>query len=132
MEVIRTPEAPEAIGPYSQAIRTGRFLYLSGQIPLDPVTMEVVEGGIEAQTEQVYRNMKAVLAAAGASLAGRCAASPAAAPRGEGGRGRGCRGGQGGRRGRRRDDKPPPLPRPPPPPPRRAPCDGGDNEPPRT
>ena len=69
MEVIRTTEAPEAIGPYSQAIRTGRFLYLSGQIPLDPVTMEVVEGGIEAQTEQVFRNMKAVLAAAGASLA---------------------------------------------------------------
>lgn len=68
MDVIRTPNAPEAIGPYSQAIRTGNFLFLSGQIPLDPATMQVVEGGIQAQTEQVFENMKGVLAAAGASL----------------------------------------------------------------
>ncbi|MEX2526101.1 MAG: RidA family protein [Gemmatimonadota bacterium] len=68
MDVIRTSHAPEAIGPYSQAIRTGNFLFLSGQIPLDPATMEVVEGDIQVQTERVFENIKGVLEAAGSSL----------------------------------------------------------------
>lgn len=67
-EVIRTPDAPQAIGPYSQAIavRGGRTVFTSGQIPLDPKTMQIVgEGDIVAQTEQVMQNLAAVLAAAG-------------------------------------------------------------------
>ncbi len=66
-QVIHSPGAPAAIGPYSQAIRVGDMLYMSGQIPLDPKTMQVVDG-IEAQAHQVFRNMRAVLAAANASL----------------------------------------------------------------
>ncbi len=66
--VIQTPKAPPAVGPYSQAIRAGGFLFLSGQIALDPVTGQVVGGGIEAQTEQVMRNLSAVLSAGGSSL----------------------------------------------------------------
>lgn len=62
---VETKDAPAAIGPYSQAIRAGDFLFLSGQIPLDPVSGEVVPGGIEAQTRQVMANLGAVLAAAG-------------------------------------------------------------------
>ena len=62
---ISTPDAPEAIGPYSQAILVGSTLYLAGQIPLDPATGEMVEGGIEAETHQVLRNLGAVLEAAG-------------------------------------------------------------------
>ncbi len=62
---ISTKEAPEAIGPYSQAVRVGSTLYTSGQIALDPDTATVVEGGIEAQTTRVCENLKAVLAQAG-------------------------------------------------------------------
>ena len=60
--------APAAIGPYSQAIRAGSTVYLSGQIPLDPATGELVAGGIEAQTVRVFENLKAVADAAGGSL----------------------------------------------------------------
>jgi 2-iminobutanoate/2-iminopropanoate deaminase len=62
---IATPDAPAAIGPYSQAIRTGGMLYTSGQIPIDPSTGNLVEGDITAQTTRVCENLKAVLAAAG-------------------------------------------------------------------
>ena len=65
---IHSNDAPAAIGPYSQAIRAGHTLYISGQIPLDPATMAIVEGGIEAQAHQVFRNLRAVLAAAGGTL----------------------------------------------------------------
>lgn len=61
---IETVLAPAAIGPYSQAIQAGNLLFLSGQIPLDPATGEIVAGGIEAQTRQVMANLKAVLEAA--------------------------------------------------------------------
>jgi len=67
--VIRTEAAPAAIGPYSQAIRVGDTVYLSGQIPLDPATGELVEGDISAQTRRVFANLAAVCAAAGGSLA---------------------------------------------------------------
>lgn len=67
-EVIQTENAPAAIGPYSQAVRTGDTLYLSGQIPLDPATMELVDGSIEAQIRRVFDNLAAVLEAAGAGL----------------------------------------------------------------
>ncbi|HEY2434276.1 MAG TPA: RidA family protein [Vicinamibacterales bacterium] len=67
-EAISTPDAPAAIGPYSQAIRAGNLLFLSGQIPLDPKTGQLVDGGIEAQTRQVFRNIEAILKAAGASF----------------------------------------------------------------
>lgn len=66
---VRTDRAPAAIGPYSQGIACGGFLFCSGQIPLDPVSGKMVEGGIEAQTERVLRNLEAVLAAGGSSLA---------------------------------------------------------------
>jgi reactive intermediate/imine deaminase len=66
--VISTPDAPQAIGAYSQAVRAGDTVYLSGQIPLSPATMEIVPGGIDAQIEQVFRNLAAVAQAAGASL----------------------------------------------------------------
>ncbi len=67
---IHTSDAPAAIGPYSQAVRHGDLVFLSGQIPLDPATMQVVEGGIEAQAEQVFRNLRAVCRAAGSDLSG--------------------------------------------------------------
>jgi 2-iminobutanoate/2-iminopropanoate deaminase len=63
-EVISTPNAPAAIGPYSQAIAIGDLLFTSGQIPIDPATKEVVSGGIAEQTERVMQNLGAVLAAA--------------------------------------------------------------------
>ena len=63
-----TEGAPAAIGPYTQAVRVGGMVYTSGQVGLDPRTAELVEGGIEAQTEQVLENLRAVLAAAGAEL----------------------------------------------------------------
>ena len=66
---VSTPSAPGAIGPYSQAIKAGDFLFVSGQIPLNPATGQVVEGGIAEQTHQVLKNLGAVLAAAGASHA---------------------------------------------------------------
>ena len=64
---INSNNAPEAIGPYSQAIRKGNIVFLSGQIPLDPNTMKLVEG-IEAQTKQVFENLSEVIKAAGASF----------------------------------------------------------------
>jgi 2-iminobutanoate/2-iminopropanoate deaminase len=67
---VTTPNAPGAIGPYSQAIRAGDFVFLSGQIPLDPGTGQLVAGGIAEQTHQVLKNLGAVLEAAGASYAG--------------------------------------------------------------
>ncbi len=67
-QVISTERAPSAIGPYSQAIKSGNMVFLSGQIPLDPVTMEVVEGDIEAQARQVLDNLSAVAAEAGGTL----------------------------------------------------------------
>ena len=66
-DVIRTPNAPEAIGPYSQAVRAGDLLFCSGQIALDPATGQVVEGSIEVQTERVLQNLGAVLEAGGSS-----------------------------------------------------------------
>jgi reactive intermediate/imine deaminase len=65
---IQTPDAPAAIGTYSQAIRCGQTVYLSGQIALDPASMQLL-GGIEAQIHQVFRNLAAVAAASGGSLA---------------------------------------------------------------
>jgi len=65
---IHTPHAPQAIGPYSQAVRSGNTLYLSGQTPLDPSTGEMVAGNIEAQAVRVFENLKAVLAAADATF----------------------------------------------------------------
>ncbi len=67
--IIKTDEAPQAIGTYSQAVRVGDTVYLSGQIPLVPETMEMVEGGIEAQIRRVFDNLGAVAKAAGGSLA---------------------------------------------------------------
>ena len=67
-EKIATPNAPQAIGPYSQAIRHGNFLFVSGQIAIDPQTANLVEGDIEAQTEQVLKNIAAIIDAAGMSL----------------------------------------------------------------
>jgi 2-iminobutanoate/2-iminopropanoate deaminase len=67
-EVVATKNAPEAIGPYSQAIRCGNLLFVSGQIPIDPKSGGVVDGGIEKQTEMVLRNLGAILEAAGAGL----------------------------------------------------------------
>jgi len=66
---IQTSEAPAAIGPYNQAIRAGQLLYASGQIPLDPVTGDLVGTDVQTQTERVLQNVQAVLASAGASLA---------------------------------------------------------------
>ena len=66
---VSSPDAPKAIGPYSQAVRAGQLLFASGQIPLDPATGAVVEGDIAAQTRRVMENLGAVLAAAGLSFA---------------------------------------------------------------
>jgi 2-iminobutanoate/2-iminopropanoate deaminase len=68
MKTIATEGAPRAIGPYSQAIVEGGFLFASGQVPLDPATGELVSGGFEAGVERVFDNLEAVLSAAGASL----------------------------------------------------------------
>ena len=67
-ETVKTEKAPAAIGPYSQGIRSGGFLFCSGQIPLDPATGKMVEGGIKVQTERVLQNLEAVLTSGGASL----------------------------------------------------------------
>lgn len=67
--IVQTTEAPAAIGPYSQAIRAGDTVWLSGQIALDPATGQMVEGGFEAQAERMFQNLAAVAAAAGGSLA---------------------------------------------------------------
>ena len=68
-EIISTDRAPAAIGTYSQAVKTGSTVYLSGQIPLVPETMEMIEGGIEQQIRRVFDNLSAVAEAAGGSLA---------------------------------------------------------------
>ena len=67
-KVISTAKAPQAIGPYSQAIEGGDFIFVSGQIPLIPATGELVEGSVEVQTARVLENLKAILEAAGSSL----------------------------------------------------------------
>ena len=67
-QAISTPLAPAAIGPYSQAIRSGNLLFLSGQIPLDPATGHIVEGDAAVQTARVLKNLSAILEAAGSSL----------------------------------------------------------------
>ena len=67
-KVISTANAPQAIGPYSQAIEAGGFVFVSGQIPLIPATGELVEGSVEVQTARVLENLKAILEAAGSSL----------------------------------------------------------------
>jgi 2-iminobutanoate/2-iminopropanoate deaminase len=69
MEAIATTSAPGAIGPYSQAVRAGNLVFLSGQIPLDPATGELVSGTIAEETERVMANLEAVLAAAGLTFA---------------------------------------------------------------
>ena len=67
-QVIHTDRAPQAIGTYSQAIRAGDTVYLSGQVPFDPATMQLVTGDIEAQIRRVFENLKAIAEAAGGSL----------------------------------------------------------------
>ena len=67
-EIVQTKSAPQAIGPYSQAIKTRGMVFASGQIPIDPATGQFVSGGIEEQTEQVLKNLSAVLEAAGSDL----------------------------------------------------------------
>ena len=69
-QIIQTSNAPAALGPYSQAVRHGDLVFLSGQVALDPVTGQLVGGGIDAQTRQVFRNLQAVCEAAGGSLEG--------------------------------------------------------------
>ena len=68
MQIITTPDAPKAIGPYSQGIAMNGFVFTAGQIALDPATMEVVPGGIAEQTERVMQNLQNVLAASGLTL----------------------------------------------------------------
>ena len=68
MKTISTENAPAAIGPYSQAIITGGFIITSGQIPIDPASGTIIDGGIEAQTRQAIKNISAVLTASGSSL----------------------------------------------------------------
>ncbi len=68
-KIIHTPNAPAAIGPYSQAVEAGGMLFISGQVPIDPETGKVVEGGITEQTEQVMKNIGAILEEAGYSYA---------------------------------------------------------------
>ncbi len=68
MDYVATANAPAAIGPYSQAIIAGNLIYTAGQIPLDPATMEMVGSNVTEQTEQVFKNLKAVLEAAGVGL----------------------------------------------------------------
>lgn len=69
-EVVSTEKAPGAIGPYSQAVKAGGMVFCSGQIPIDPATGEFVEGGVAEQTDQVFKNLIAVLEAGGSSLDG--------------------------------------------------------------
>jgi len=67
-EVISTPDAPKAIGPYSQAIRANGLVFISGQVAIDPATQQVVEGDVTVQTERVMKNLAAILSAAGSSV----------------------------------------------------------------
>lgn len=69
LERLMTTKAPKAIGPYSQAVRAGEMVFLSGQIPLDPATGEVVPGGIREQAAQVMKNFQSIVEAAGATMA---------------------------------------------------------------
>lgn len=66
--IVKTADAPAAIGPYAQAVRAGDFLFCSGQIPLDPASGDIVDGDVRVQTERVMHNLEAVLKAGGASL----------------------------------------------------------------
>ncbi len=66
--IIHTDDAPKAVGPYSQAVRTGNLLFTAGQVALNPATGKMVEGGVTAQAEQVMKNLQAVLTAAGTSF----------------------------------------------------------------
>ena len=68
IETVATEQGPKAIGPYSQAVKANGFVFLSGQIPLDPKTQQIVEGDVTRQTEQVLENLKVVVEAAGSSL----------------------------------------------------------------
>jgi 2-iminobutanoate/2-iminopropanoate deaminase len=68
MKTIHTDDAPKAVGPYSQAIKAGDYLFLSGQVGINPVTGKLVEGGIEAQAKQVFENIRHVLKAKGLKL----------------------------------------------------------------
>ncbi len=68
IETVATDRGPKAIGPYSQAVRANGFVFLSGQIPLDPKTQQIVEGDVAVQTERVMENLKGVVEAAGSSL----------------------------------------------------------------
>ena len=68
-QAVSSQDAPRAIGPYSQAVRAGQLLFLSGQVPLDPATGQIVDGDIAAQTHRVFKNLGAVLAAGGRSFA---------------------------------------------------------------
>lgn len=68
MDFVSTPAAPAAIGPYSQGTITGNLVYTAGQVALDPASMEIVPGGVPEQTEQVMKNLAAILAAAGSDL----------------------------------------------------------------
>src|SRR5581483_5654048 len=68
-EIIATDQGPKAIGPYSQGIRVNGFVFLSGQIPLDPSTQQLIEGDIQVQTDRVLRNIQGILEASGTSLA---------------------------------------------------------------
>jgi len=67
-QIIKTANAPQAIGPYSQAVRSGNLLFFSGQVPIDPATGELVDGDIAAQARRVFENLKAVCGAAGGSF----------------------------------------------------------------
>jgi 2-iminobutanoate/2-iminopropanoate deaminase len=68
IDTVATDKGPRAIGPYSQAVRANGFVFLSGQIALDPKTQQIVEGGVSLQTERVLENLKAILVAAGSSI----------------------------------------------------------------
>jgi len=68
-QAVASPDAPKAIGPYSQAVRAGQLLFLSGQVPLDPATGQIIDGDIAAQTRRVFENLAAVLEAGGRSFA---------------------------------------------------------------
>jgi 2-iminobutanoate/2-iminopropanoate deaminase len=68
-DVVSTKDAPQAIGPYSQAIKAGAFVFVSGQIAIDPAAGQVIQGDVSAQTERVMKNLEAILRAAGSSLA---------------------------------------------------------------
>jgi 2-iminobutanoate/2-iminopropanoate deaminase len=68
-EIISTPNAPQAIGPYSQAIKANGFIFVSGQVAIDPSTQQVIAGDVAAQTDRVLRNLSAILEAAGSNLA---------------------------------------------------------------